>query len=224
MTTIGAVERLERDGSEISRRVIAKMYADDPFWLARFGEAGRRHADDDAGRHIEHLAASMRAGGPSVFVGYARWLQSVLTTRGMCTRHIADNFTLLAEELERSGFAEVETMTAIILAGRDALGRCDGSAGEVFRHRASLVRAVIEEAKAEASRNEADHLVVYLADALANGTSRDLVAFVIMGLSGRDRAVVDALVRALRQAVTVLQPNTVTTAQGYIDDVLRSLS
>jgi hypothetical protein len=31
-----------------------------------------------------------------MIVGYVQWLRTVLSTRGMCTRHLAENFTLLA--------------------------------------------------------------------------------------------------------------------------------
>ncbi len=86
---------LERRVPPLSRRVIEEMYQN-PFWRERFGDRGRERAGEDGDFHVRYLAEAVRAGSPAVMVNYARWLRTLLVARGMCTRHLADNFARLA--------------------------------------------------------------------------------------------------------------------------------
>src|SRR4051812_15173560 len=83
-------ERIERLGDSFARRALSIMYAN-PFWDDRFGERGRRFAEEDGRHHVSYLCEALRQGDPRVMVRYARWLQSVLTTRGMCSAHLDEN-------------------------------------------------------------------------------------------------------------------------------------
>src|SRR5579884_1066197 len=86
----------------------------DAFWLARFGERGHNFILEDNRYHLTYLAEALAAASPAVLENYARWLQSVLTTRGMCTRHIEDNFMQLARLL-RDSLPEVAPATGSYL-------------------------------------------------------------------------------------------------------------
>ena len=92
------VARLEREAPALSASVIAAMY-EHPFWLERFGERGRKFAAEDGQRHVAYLVQAVVAQDPGVLVRYARWLRSVLTTRGMCSRHLEENFERLARAI-----------------------------------------------------------------------------------------------------------------------------
>lgn len=123
------IQRLEASAPRISAQVIAEMY-ENPFWNERFGDRGRRHAEQDGGYHISYLIQALVARDVAVLTGYARWLQSVLTTRGMCTRHLAENF----EGLERAIGAEIEDATVAaeyLREARAALRYDDGPAREL---------------------------------------------------------------------------------------------
>lgn len=239
MSAHALADALERDGVTLSLRVIDRMYREDPFWNERFGEAGRRHADSDAGRHIEHLVTALRAGSPAVFMGYARWLQSVLTTRGMCTRHLADNFTLLAEEIARSGMAGAEPAIAILTEGAEAIARTNGPAGEVHRQRAALCEATVTTLfDAEPSwvgtlgtgrtscLEEADFFVDYLADALAHHAPNDLADYAklvqrVLAKRELPTSQVTRMLGALREPVARSCPEI---AASYVDGALAALS
>jgi len=96
LTTVA--DELQRRVPALSRRVIEDMYRN-PFWIERFGVRGRGNADQDGGYHVSYLVEAVRSGSPSVMTRYAQWLRSVLVSRGMCTRHLADNFTRLADAI-----------------------------------------------------------------------------------------------------------------------------
>ena len=95
------VARLEREAPALSASVLAAMY-EHPFWLERFGEHGRKFASDDGQHHVAYLVQALVAEDPAVLARYARWLRSVLTTRGMCSRHLEDNFERLARAIGAS--------------------------------------------------------------------------------------------------------------------------
>ena len=62
----------------------------------------------------------------------ARWLQPLLTSRGMCTRHITEKFAKLAVALARS-IAGAHPAIAILRAGREALVYENPAAEELAR-------------------------------------------------------------------------------------------
>lgn len=95
-------EEVQRRGPALSRQVIEQMYRN-PFWAERFGPRGRTHADQDGGYHVAYLVEAVRSGSPSVMTRYAQWLRSVLVSRGMCTRHLAENFARLADAFAADG-------------------------------------------------------------------------------------------------------------------------
>lgn len=183
------VQRLETQGLQISARVIAEMY-ENPFWNERFGERGRRHADQDGDYHLSYLIQALVAKDVAVITGYARWLQSVLTTRGMCTRHLADNF----ERLERAIGQEIEDAapaTEYLRQARAAL-HYDGGPGRELQDLADVVTdAAVDalygrhpdwlarwgEAGQRSCREDIQCHLSYLSDALAQGRPALFVAY-----------------------------------------------
>jgi hypothetical protein len=149
-----AADALEARSAELCETALREMYAD-PFWLARFGERGRRFSREDAQFHVAYLAEAMRSGSAASFVVYIRWLQQVLTTRGMCSLHLSDTLDALAIAVRASGVPDADTALAYLAAGRGAL-RYDGDAGRV--QQLSLP---------DASDRIAEHLVSYMGDAVA---------------------------------------------------------
>lgn len=189
---------LEAQASRLCEASLVPMYAD-PFWEARFGERGRRFAREDADFHIAYLAEALRAGSAASFTGYARWLRGVLTTRGMCTLHLADTFDALGRTIAKCGIDGAHVAVAYLDAGAAAL-RYDGDAGRV---------------QALALADDADrigaHLVSYLADAMALELPRvyaDHVAWLRANAErvNTTRERVDAAVAALASAVRAMTP------------------
>ncbi len=123
-------DRLEAQADTLARQVVGEMYTN-PFWQERFGERGRHFAEQDGRYHLQYLALAVRLGLPSVMVRYARWLQIALTTRGMCTRHIAENFARLAGAIGRAGMPDAEQAIAYLREAEQALAYQDGAARAV---------------------------------------------------------------------------------------------
>ncbi len=145
--------------ARLSERVLAEMYQD-PFWAARFGERGRTHSRNDGDFHIKYLAEALESEDSSVFGSYARWLRELLVSRGMRSRHLADNFIKLAVAISSEAFAGHERAVAILQAGALALVYEGGEAGEIEALRARL-------GTSGTSDHARDHLLSYLADAAA---------------------------------------------------------
>lgn len=104
----------------LARHAMEAMY-EDPFWDARFGERGRVRALDDGLYHVSYLAHALWFYTPTVMAVYARWLQGVLTPRGMCSRHIEQNFDRLGDAIEAEGIPNSQSVRAYLGAGKDGL-------------------------------------------------------------------------------------------------------
>ena len=178
------LRELQRHGREISQQVLDDMYRD-PFWSERYGARGRRHADEDSDFHLQYLRRALEAGDPGVMQRYARWLRGVLNSRGMCTRHLDENFERLAHALADRGWE----------GHGDALA-CIESARAALRHERAEARALQADApglarKAAAAMTHAgraarllrepgelaadfETLFAYLADALESGDAAGL--------------------------------------------------
>ena len=162
-------ERLTEAADRLTASVLTEMYDADPFWHDRFGSRADQHGKQDGRFHIQYLCEALESGEASVMTRYAQWLQQVLTTRGMCSRHLGDNFDLLARAIDREGWLDA-------MPGLDMLGL----ATESLHHADAGARAVQAAAQAIGSRGatalaatgfdaagELEYLADYLADAIA---------------------------------------------------------
>ena len=156
------LQKLETEGPALSQRVLSDMYRD-PFWLERFGSKGRRHADEDSDFHLRYLARAIASGDPAVLVRYARWLREVLATRGMCTRHLDENFRRLGEAIAGEDWPSGELALGFLGAARESLEWKEGPAGALERDAERLAKSIERAGLEEASRD----LVSYLIDAVA---------------------------------------------------------
>ena len=133
---------LTEQSKQLGKRVLDEMY-ENPFWQERFGERGRRKAEEDSGYHVSYLVQALSASDPRIFTKYARWLQTVLVSRGMCTRHIVENFERLARAIT-DNIAEAEPALAILRAGHDALRYDAGPGRELQEIAPRLVQAAVD--------------------------------------------------------------------------------
>jgi hypothetical protein len=165
-------DRIEPHAAALAARSIELMYAD-PFWDARFGERGRRFAHEDARHHVDHVVLALREGEPRRLVEYARWLQVVLTTRGMCSRHLAQNFMRLAQAIGDTGIDDAEPALAYLGEAVRAL-RHPGAGGELHDDAPRLADLVARHARAPTASmpggearvlDDAETLLSYVADA-----------------------------------------------------------
>jgi hypothetical protein len=149
----------------------------DPFWEARYGqERSRRFGDEDARFHVRYLVQALDERRPSVMEGYARWLRTLLVSRGMCTRHLDSHFAGLASALEAEGWGPGTPPHDYTLAAREALRYPEGPAHLLERDAPELARAtagrltlyILPEDRPRLEEELQLHLS-YLADALASG-------------------------------------------------------
>ena len=155
----------------LTDRVLGEMYAD-PFWRERFGARADKHGREDGRFHVQYLQQALADDEPAVLENYARWLQQLLTARGMCTLHLAENFERLAVAVADERWPDGQAAVDLLRAAKAALAYPDGLAGEVQRRADTIVLAAAV-ALAEAGDEEPLQvaelatLVSYCADALA---------------------------------------------------------
>ncbi|MEH7443921.1 hypothetical protein V7201_16530 [Bacillus sp. JJ1122] len=81
--------------NEIIDEVTKGIYRDYPVLLEKYGEQGRKKCREDNEHHIKHLQTALSMGDDQFFIDYAHWLNGILTSRGMKTDHLVDNFERL---------------------------------------------------------------------------------------------------------------------------------
>jgi len=168
------IGQLEAAADRLTERVLGEMYVD-PFWRARFGERADKHGRQDGRFHVQYLQQALASDDPAVLANYARWLQQVLTVRGMCTRHLAENFDRLGRAIAEEAWPDRQAAVALLQAATAALTYPDGVAREVQLRAGAIVGAAAATLGSEsADAGERDRLVVeldtlvsYCADALA---------------------------------------------------------
>jgi hypothetical protein len=134
-------EALTAQARELSQHVLNRMY-DNPFWMQKYGDRGRRFADEDSLFHLKYLDQALAANDPAVFAKYAAWLRSVLVSRGMCSEHLAENFSLLAGEIEARRLPAAEAARRVLESGVRALIYTEGVAASLDARRGELLTAV----------------------------------------------------------------------------------
>lgn len=178
--------RLEQSANALSSRVVKEMY-EDRFWLERFGQRGLEHSQQDGRFHVSYLVQALIASDPGVLTRYARWLRSVLTTRGMCTRHLAENFERLARATQEQVLDSAPAVDYLRAASAALLDDA-GPARELQLVSESIAARICARELAPPSsgagtaardaRAELLQLLSYLADALSLGRSEHFLAHV----------------------------------------------
>jgi hypothetical protein len=166
----------------LADRTLTAMYRN-PFWDDRFGERGRRFAEEDNLHHVSYLVQALRAGSAALLTGYARWLQQVLTTRGMCSRQLAENFGRLAASIQDEGIEDAGPALTLLDAASAALTYDGGAsravqlaAGPVAARAAATMlvrqptwRRLLGDGGRARCDDDVLTLLSYMADSLANG-------------------------------------------------------
>lgn len=88
--------------------VVEEIYKAYPELLERFGENGRIKCREDNQHHFHHLELAYTLNNPVVFLDYTKWLNSLLTSRGMKSEHIIDNFERIQKVIDEKGLQEKE--------------------------------------------------------------------------------------------------------------------
>jgi hypothetical protein len=84
----------------VLEEVVKDIYIAYPELIERFGERGKEKCEEDNGHHFKNLETAFAVNEPKIFLDYAHWLNNVLTSRGMKTEHIIDNFERIHSKIE----------------------------------------------------------------------------------------------------------------------------
>ncbi|MBH0230997.1 hypothetical protein [Halobacillus yeomjeoni] len=76
-------------------KVTDEIYQAYPFLWEKFGENGIERTKEDNYHHLDHLAAACEMKSEMLFIDYTNWLNNVLTSRGVDSHLIVDNFERL---------------------------------------------------------------------------------------------------------------------------------
>ncbi len=79
----------------IAAETAKSIYEAYPDLWDRFGQKGFIHTEKDNHHHLDHLETAYSMEDEAIFLDYAKWLQSVLLSRGIETNLIIDNFDRL---------------------------------------------------------------------------------------------------------------------------------
>lgn len=169
MTGAELASAIEQRAVQLARASTDAMLAD-PYWDARFGPRGERHAHQDGDFHVSYLVQALRLDSAALLANYACWLRSVLVPRGMCSHHLREHFRVLGDEVHRAGIhvpeggLEVlgEAAAALTYEGGEA-GAIDAVAGDVARAAATR----LDGRPTPGRESEIREWISFLADALA---------------------------------------------------------
>jgi hypothetical protein len=88
--------------NSIIEEVTDGIYEDYPILLEKYGERGRQKCKEDNEHHIKYLQTAASMEEEKYFIDYAHWLNGILTSRGMKTEHLIDNFNRLIVAFEKT--------------------------------------------------------------------------------------------------------------------------
>ena len=93
-------EILPANYMEIVEEVTNGIYEAYPFLLEKYGEHGKERCKEDNIHHLKTLETAFQVKDEKIFVDYTIWLNSILTSRGMKSDLIIDNFKRLLVALD----------------------------------------------------------------------------------------------------------------------------
>ena len=225
---------IEVRAQTLADRTLEAMYRN-PFWVERFGERGRHHAREDNLYHLAYLVQALRTESSDLLINYARWLQRVLTTRGICSRHLDENFKQLAEAIQVEAIADAEPALTLLDVMGAALAYDRGPehavqavaeavatdvADAVYQRRPERLAHWGTERRVLRCRDDLLYHLSYLADALANGRPELFIDYVCWIAGFLERR--DIPTEHLRETLVALdEPLRVTLGEHY--DVVAAL-
>lgn len=162
-------ERLLTVADALNAAAVADEHRD-PFWADRYGERGHRFMVSDGVHHFNYLAEALRAGSNHVLEKYARWLRSVLVTRGMCSEHLADGFRIRARHITALGWPDAQPAVDALHAAAASLAYTDPPAAALALGPGDPLppacAVLTRHLAVDAVHHDARHLLSYVADAL----------------------------------------------------------
>jgi hypothetical protein len=121
-----AAAQLSTQRAAVAQEVTARLYAETPALLDRYGEVGREKCLQDMGYTVDHLVPAVEIGEPALFAEYVRWLDDLLRTRNVETDEIVRCLRLMVSVAhERLAADEAEAVAMCLQAGLAVLNDTD---------------------------------------------------------------------------------------------------
>lgn len=115
---------IESEKSKLVKLVVEDIYESYPWLTERFGQNGIERTIEDNYHHLNHLETAYEMGQESFFIDYSKWLESILTSRGVGTDLIVDNYKKILywmDHVEFDSEKEKKSYQVYLNAGINAL-------------------------------------------------------------------------------------------------------
>ena len=124
-------------------RVAEKHLEENPHFVERWGEAGRRRCLEDADFHLQYLIHALSLSTPALFSAYIQWTRDVLEKRQIPWRDLQRNLELLRDELARELDPADAALTTGYIEGALNAGPVDAESFLTGTAREPLARAYL---------------------------------------------------------------------------------
>ncbi len=115
--------------SLVAEEVTNQFLVRHPEWLERYGDRARQFGIEDAGYHLDFLAAAVESGEIEAFNEYGEWAARMLKGRHIEPRFLAENLQQIGESLRRRLLASDADFVSSFI--HSCAARCQqGGAGE----------------------------------------------------------------------------------------------
>ncbi|MCK6204156.1 hypothetical protein KZX50_01645 [Bacillus infantis] len=95
----------KHDKDRIVKKLFERFYEEFPS-LEKFGESGKRRTEEDINYHFQYLETAYKLESIQIFTDYSKWLQDILTSRGLDSFYLVLNFKWLIEEMKETDAEE----------------------------------------------------------------------------------------------------------------------
>ncbi|MBM7551284.1 hypothetical protein [Thalassobacillus pellis] len=101
--------------SKLVDLVVEDIYTSFPNLIDKFGEHGKERTIEDNFHHLDHLETAYQMGSGAFFKDYTLWLNNILTSRGVRTDLIVDNYKRLIQRMDKVEFESVKERQTYIM-------------------------------------------------------------------------------------------------------------
>lgn len=121
-----AADALLQRKEELASEITARLYAETPELLDRYGERGKMRCLEDMRYNIEHLAPAVSLGEHELFARYVRWLREMLAARDVPARDVRRSLELTRDVVGERMRDDSPQILAALEAGLAELRDDDG--------------------------------------------------------------------------------------------------
>lgn len=92
--------RIRKSRHELATAVNERFFSNHPDWRQKYGDRGVRLGYEDAGFHLDFLAAAIECGEPKSFASYAEWARRMLDSRNIGAEFLAESIDQVGQVVQ----------------------------------------------------------------------------------------------------------------------------